>query len=47
MKPNLFEIATKELSQDGFLTWLIRYADPEAKEKILPYSSVHRNLCGF
>ena len=29
MKPNLFEIATKELSQDGFLTWLIRYADPE------------------
>ena len=31
MKPNLFEIATKELSQDGFLTWLIRYADPECQ----------------
>ena len=31
MKPNLFEIATRELSQDGFLTWLIRYADPECQ----------------
>lgn len=26
-KPNLFQIATKELSQDGFLTWLIKWAD--------------------
>ena len=26
-KPNLFQIATKELSQDGFLTWLIQWAD--------------------
>lgn len=26
-KPNLFQIATKELSQDGFFTWLIQWAD--------------------
>ena len=26
-KPNLFEIGTKELAQDAFLTWLISYAD--------------------
>ena len=28
-KPNLFESATSELSQDGFLTWLIKWADIE------------------
>lgn len=27
MKPNLFQIATSELSQDAFLTWLFRFAD--------------------
>lgn len=27
MKPNLFKIATKELSQDAFITWLLKYAD--------------------
>lgn len=27
MKPNIFEIATKELSQDAFITWLLKYAD--------------------
>lgn len=32
MKPNLFSIATKELSQDAFLTWLIQWADPECRE---------------
>lgn len=26
-RPNLFRIATKELSQDGFLTWLLQWAD--------------------
>jgi len=26
-KPNLFQIATSELSQDGFFTWLISWAD--------------------
>ena len=26
-KPNIFSIATKELSQDGFFTWLLQWAD--------------------
>lgn len=26
-KPNIFQIATKELSQDGFFTWFIQWAD--------------------
>ncbi|RFP66402.1 hypothetical protein D0N36_03375 [Hymenobacter lapidiphilus] len=26
-KPNIFSVATKELSQDGFLTWLLQWAD--------------------
>ena len=28
MKPNLFNLATKELSQDAFLAWLLQWADP-------------------
>lgn len=31
-KPNLFEIGTKELSQDAFITWLLRWADDSCKE---------------
>jgi len=27
MRPNIFEIATKELNQDAFITWLLQYAD--------------------
>lgn len=27
MKPNIFNIATKELHQDAFITWLLQYAD--------------------
>lgn len=27
-KPNIFNVATKELSQDGFFTWLLQWADP-------------------
>ena len=33
MKPNIFSIATKELSQDGFFTWLLKWGAPE-NEKI-------------
>jgi hypothetical protein len=29
MKPNIFEIATTELSQDGFFTWLLQWAGPD------------------
>jgi len=28
-KPNLFDYATSELSQDAFLTWLIQWADKD------------------
>ena len=31
-KPNLFSVATGELSQDGFFTWLFQWADPQAKQ---------------
>jgi len=27
MQPNIFRLATKELSQDGFFTWLLQWAD--------------------
>jgi hypothetical protein len=29
MRPNIFEISTKELTQDAFITWLLKWADPE------------------
>lgn len=31
-KPNLFEIGTKELIQDAFLSWLMAWADPQYAE---------------
>ena len=31
-KPNIFAIATKELSQDAFITWLIQWADQQYSE---------------
>lgn len=33
MKPNIFNIATKELSQDAFITWLLMWADPSNKKE--------------
>jgi len=30
-RPNIFEIATKELSQDAFITWLLKWADDSYK----------------
>lgn len=32
MKPNLFALATKELSQDAFIAWLLQWADPRCDE---------------
>lgn len=29
--PNLFDYATRELSQDAFITWLLQWADPKYK----------------
>ncbi len=31
-KPNIFDYATSELSQDAFLTWLIQWADKDYRE---------------
>lgn len=41
-KPNLFKIATKELSQDAFLTWLLQWSDPH-------FYKINRELqeCGY
>lgn len=30
-KPNIFDIATKELNQDAFITWLLQFADDKYK----------------
>ncbi len=32
MKPNIFNISTKELTQDGFITWLILWADDSNRQ---------------
>ncbi len=32
MRPNIFNIATKELNQDAFITWLLQFADEKCKE---------------
>ena len=32
MKPNIFEIATKELTQDAFFTWLLQFADQDCNK---------------
>lgn len=29
MKPNIFDISTNELTQDAFITWLLKWADPQ------------------
>jgi hypothetical protein len=31
-KPNIFDIATKELHQDAFITWILQYADNKYKD---------------
>ena len=41
MRPNIFEISTKELTQDGFIRWLLEWADHSNKE----YNST-LNRCG-
>ena len=40
MKPNLFSIATKELSQDAFITWLLQWADDK-------YLNENKALCNI
>lgn len=32
MRPNIFDIATKELNQDAFITWLLQFADSKQSQ---------------
>lgn len=41
MRPNLFKIATKELSQDAFITWLLQFADDKYQQE-----DADLNACG-
>ncbi len=40
-RPNLFSFATKELSQDAFICWLLSWAKPENKK-----NDAHLHACG-
>lgn len=42
VKPNIFRYATNELSQDVFIAWIIRWADPSFKSV-----NVHLHHCGI
>lgn len=42
LRPNLFDFATSELSQDAFIAWLLSYANPEyATDKLLHQCGQH------
>ncbi len=41
MRPNIFDIATKELNQDAFITWLLQFADHKYHS-----SNLKLNECG-
>ena len=44
MKPNIFDIATKELSQDGFFTWLLQWADPKNSQYNQPLNETAKDF---
>lgn len=39
-RPNLFSLATKELSQDAFIAWLLQWADPRCRDHNLELQAV-------
>jgi hypothetical protein len=43
-KPNIFSLATKELSQDGFFTWLLQWADISATTLDLALSETAKSF---
>lgn len=56
MAPNIFDIATKELNQDAFITWLLQFADSKYKAtnnllhecgKAFVYQLIRKQLAGF
>ncbi len=50
-KPNIFKFATKELSQDAFIAWLVSWASPELNSEDQPLNETAkqfvRHLLGF
>ncbi len=43
-RPNLFEYATSELSQDAMICWLLRWADPSCRDMSVALHDVGRAL---
>jgi hypothetical protein len=43
-KPNIFSIATKELSQDGFFTWLLQWADSNYSQHNQPLNELAKDF---
>lgn len=46
-RPNIFRIATSELSQDAFFVWLMQWADPSAYEKSYFMGSIGQDLVRY
>jgi hypothetical protein len=44
MKPNIFRLATKELSQDGFFTWLLQWADNDHNQHDQPLNETAKDF---
>src|SRR5215218_8237195 len=47
MRPNLFDFATSELSQDAALCWLLSWADVSNKEACAPLHKTGLGLLGL
>jgi hypothetical protein len=46
MKPNIFDYAAKELSQDAFVAWLLNYADPSRRDRDYTFDDEGLFACG-
>ena len=47
MKPNIFDIATKELTQDAFITWLLKFADEKNRDFDLEMNECGKMFDGY
>lgn len=45
VKPNIFKISTKELSQDAFITWLLQWGD--SNNELESENDIKLNKCGI
>src|SRR5688572_979090 len=46
MKPNIFDYAAKEHSQDAFVAWLLNYADPSRRDGTYTSDDESLFVCG-